>query len=127
MSDSELFKHCRYREYRDVHLVCTITDTDISTKYSTNLTKAGICNKCQIPNIIQQVNCINLIISKEHDQRQCLGLDRLESIMERHWQVHCAIVAFDNREDYKSKCSSNCFGYQAVRRSPISQSTEGKN
>lgn len=121
MSDTELFKPCPYLEYRRVNLICTITET--SSEYSTNLTKAGICNKCQIPDTKNQVNCINLITSKEHDKRQCLGESKLESIREKYWQVHCAIVAFDNREDYKSKCSSNCFGYQAVHRDLSTEET----
>lgn len=112
---------CPYRKHKLGHLLCTITDTEV-TENSTNLTTANLCSECSVPEVIQQVNCTHLIQGKEH-----LGSSTFQGFNISESDIHrnCKFFGFAYAEEYKSKCSPNCPAYQPLHKdlsteSPIS-------
>jgi len=110
-----MLKLCPYRRSRGVQLECTITE---KSQGFTSLTTSSICIICLIPEIIQQVNCKNLTLEKIHSSipTRSYGASPENHIVDTSWRASCPIIGFDNRDNYKSKCSDKCTKFQPLHR-----------
>lgn len=123
MPETKLLKPCMYREsIRGSHL-CTIADIEIGSGKTTDLTTVEVCGECLVPNILQQVNCKNLNLGKQHQAIKQLSCDgaSINFAVELGWQANCKAVGFDDRLDYQTKCSLNCPVYQPIHQDLSSQ------
>lgn len=118
MPETELLKPCPHRKARGGYLVCTITDTEIGSGKTTDLTTVEVCGECLVPDILQQVNCKNLNLGKQHQAIKQLSCDgaSINFAVELGWWANCKVVGFDERLDYQIKCSANCPVYQPIHK-----------
>ena len=111
-----MLKPCPYRQSKGSQLKCTITEE--LGKNFTSLTSKLICDNCSVPEIIQQVNCKNIILGKIHStiQTQTFDASPDEYFYEEGWRTNCQVIGFDNRDDFKTKCSYKCSVFQPMHR-----------
>jgi DNA-binding MarR family transcriptional regulator len=112
-----MLKPCPYRKFNNTDLECKITLV-LGTEYTT-LTSVDICSNCSISDIIQQVNCKNIIPSKLNELQ--LTTDRYghqyNILNGTGFRINCQVIQFENlQKDYQNKCSSNCPAFQPIHR-----------
>jgi DNA-binding MarR family transcriptional regulator len=119
----ESIKTCPYRDSKLGYLICKISPGGMpvlqnGSYMETGLTTKEICQKCPIPDVSLQVNCVNLDVGKRH---RVIALESLGSRPNYQFQVaeiniNCRVVGFRNPEDYKEKCSLDCLCFRPVHK-----------
>jgi DNA-binding MarR family transcriptional regulator len=109
-----MLQPCPYKKLNQGQLECEIAKVR-EAKY-TSSTSADACNDCPIPEIIQKVNCKNLIPLKLHSFTitSTFEGDPEEVIIGNSWEAKCQMIDFQNKYDYKKKCSDNCPAFQPI-------------
>lgn len=121
MMSAETLKPCPYRESRvGGYLLCKVSPGGMPshpTQFTnTNLTYLEICRACKIPQIVNQVNCLNLSVGKQHEAVY-KGSGNIGFASQDEHHIDCPIYAFENPDDFNQKCSEDCPSYRPIHRS----------
>jgi hypothetical protein len=97
---------CIFRKFEEHSLNCAITT--IKAEKDTHKTTPTVCTSCKVPEILLQVNCVNLVLEKKHSPLA----DR--SISSLLFPVSCQTIVFEQNDTYQTKCSPKCPAYTAI-------------
>jgi DNA-binding MarR family transcriptional regulator len=125
MNSNEPLEPCPYRESILGYLLCKVSTGGrpySDKEYTeTNLTTERICRTCPIPEIIKQVNCLNLDLGKYHPSiiSHIPEIGPTYSFDENSVKIsiNCSVVGFSRAKDYREKCSIECASFKPIHRS----------
>lgn len=90
MNQSAL-KPCPYRKARLGDLVCTVNQGEAKSA------SVEVCSQCPIPDVVPQVNCVNLSAGTTL-------IPVVGGVIHRGASFDCEVVGFARPEDYREKC-----------------------
>lgn len=102
---------CIFRKFEESSLNCAITT---ETEKSTHKTTPTVCISCEIPNILSQVNCVNLVLGKTHVESMRQAQLAGPNILSLQDSVYCQVIVFERNDTYQTKCSPKCPAYTAI-------------
>jgi hypothetical protein len=79
-------------------------------------TNIEICRSCKIPQIVNQVNCLNLSVGKQN-VAVYKGYGNIAFPSQGEHYIDCPIYPFENPDDFNQKCSESCPSYRPIHRS----------
>jgi DNA-binding MarR family transcriptional regulator len=126
MTSTESLESCPFRDSQLGYLLCKVSPGRMPQHGSglvtiTNLTNLEICQECPIPQAVQQVNCLNLSVGKQHTavSPKSSGVPQIHSKQEH--QINCSVFGFENSSDFEQKCSISCPSYRPIHKNLISE------
>lgn len=120
MISTEPLKLCPYRDSSLGYLLCKVSPGGMSApqngrRVETSLTTEEICRACPLPDILQKVNCKNLVVGKRHTIIFPIPCNYFQH-EDLEWRTNCNVYGFSQAEDYNKKCSENCPSFRPIHR-----------
>jgi hypothetical protein len=106
---------CIFRRFEEHSLNCAITSIKVENNNHTHRTTPIVCSSCTIPEILSQVNCVNLVLEKTHQGLEILG-QAIPNIIPHEFPAYCQAIVFQQNDTYETKCSPECPAYAAIHK-----------
>lgn len=123
MTSTEPPEPCPYRDSRVGYLLCRISPGGMPSNKqftNTNLTYLELCRECKIPQVVKQVNCLNLSVGKQHEAIST-GSGDIGFNSQNDHQINCTIYPFEDSDNFEQKCSEECPSYRPIHRSVFNE------